>query len=60
MFTSIFTSMSTSMFTSMMSTITLLTPRNGCADKARLLLENGVEVAETQRQGWNSLHLAVR
>ena len=34
--------------------------RNGEAEKARVLLENGINVQEVQKQGWNPLHLAVR
>ena len=37
-----------------------LAARNGQAEKARLLLENDVDVHEVQASGWNSLHLAVR
>ena len=37
-----------------------LAARNGQPEKARLLLENGASVNETQDQGWNALHLAVR
>ena len=34
--------------------------RNGQAEKARILLEHGINVHEIQNQGWNALHLAVR
>ena len=34
--------------------------RNGQADKARILLEHGIDVHALQNQGWNALHLAVR
>ena len=37
-----------------------LAARNGQAEKARLLLETGVSVHQTQTSGWNCLHLAVR
>ena len=37
-----------------------LAARNGQPEKARLLLERGASVNETQDQGWNALHLAVR
>lgn len=37
-----------------------LAARNGQAEKARLLLERGVDVHARQSQGWNALHLAVR
>ena len=37
-----------------------LAARNGQAEKARLLLENDVDVHEVQASAWTSLHLAVR
>ena len=37
-----------------------LAARNGQAEKARLLLENEIDVHQVQSSGWNSLHLAVR